>query len=423
MNRLTLRPGWLVLILPLAGCVTGTPVPPPADHGSHVATASGKPAAMDRDKMWKTALARVPLAATAAFDPDGHLWLATVRDGHVFLRRSLDQGRTFEPEVRVNPEPEFVAADGENRPKVAFGARGEMYVSWTQSMETPFSGNVRFSRSLDGGRTFSAPATINDDRAAISHRFEAMGVNARGQITIAWLDRRDVSAAEKRGEKYTGLAVYYAQSDDSGHSFGPNRKAADHSCECCRVAMAMDPSGTPVIVWRHVYGRNVRDHAVLRLDGASAPHRVARDNWEIDACPHHGPALSIAPDGTYHVAWFTGAAAHAGIYYARSTDAGQRFSAPLAIGNAQTQAGRPQVLSLGPKVYLAWKELVGKNAVVRAQLSTNGGRSWGAASTLAQTAGASDHPLLINSGERVYLSWYTAAEGERLLEMPAGTGP
>ena len=283
--------------------------------------------------------------------------------------------------------------------------------------------HVTVDRSLDGGRSFAAPITVNDNRAAISHRFEALGVNARGQITLAWLDKRDASAAEQRGAKYTGLAVYYAQSDDNGRSFGANRKAADHSCECCRVAMAMDPSGTPVIVWRQVYGKNVRDHAVLRLDGASQPQRVAHDNWEIDACPHHGPALSIAADGTYHVAWFTGAATRPGLFYARSTDAGQNFSAPLAIGNAQAQAGRPQVLGLGDKVWLAWKELDGRNAVLRVQHSLDGGRSWGAPFTLAQTSGASDHPLLIHHRQNVYVSWYSAAEGQRLLHIPAQTKP
>ena len=423
MNNITLPAGWFALILPLAGCVASAPVAPPAGHSGHTAAAPGKPAPMDRDTMWKNALARAPLAATAAFDPDGRLWVASVRDGHITLRHSLDLGKNFGEAVRVNPEPEFVAADGDNRPKLAFGTRGEVYVSWTQSLETPFSGHVRFSRSLDGGRRFSVPITVNDNRAAISHRFEALGVNARGQITLAWLDKRDASAAGQRGEHYTGLAVYYAQSDDRGGSFGVNRKAADHSCECCRIAMAMDPSGTPVIVWRHIYGRNVRDHAVLRLDGTSPPQRVAHDNWEIDACPHHGPALSIAADGSYHVAWFTGAASRPGLFYARSTDAGQNFSAPLAVGNAQAQAGRPQVLSIGDNVWLAWKELDGRNAVLRVQHSLDGGRSWGAPSTLAQTSGASDHPLLIHHGQRVYASWFSAAEGQRVLEVPANSSP
>jgi hypothetical protein len=101
--------------------------------------------------MWKTALARAPLATTAALDADGRLWLASVREGHIFLRRSHDQDSSFGIEVRVNPEPEYIAADGENRPKLAFGTRGEVYVSWTQSLKHRSAAIVQ--PPLDGGRS------------------------------------------------------------------------------------------------------------------------------------------------------------------------------------------------------------------------------------------------------------------------------
>jgi hypothetical protein len=80
-----------------------------------------------------------------------------------------------------------------------------------------------------------------------------MGVNERGPIYIVWLDKRDISIATKKGEKYSGLAINYALSDDEGKTFHTNIKAADHYCECCRVAMAMDKDGTPIIVWRYIF--------------------------------------------------------------------------------------------------------------------------------------------------------------------------
>jgi hypothetical protein len=35
------------------------------------------------------------------------------------------------------------------------------------------------------------------------------------------------------------------------------------------VALAHDPDGVPVALWRHVFEGSVRDHAVQRLDGKS----------------------------------------------------------------------------------------------------------------------------------------------------------
>ncbi|MBI5435837.1 MAG: exo-alpha-sialidase [Nitrosomonadales bacterium] len=372
----------------------------------------------DMAKMWKTSLARQPVAVTATFDAKGRLWLASVKDGHVMVSHSDDQGKTFSTPVSVNPEPEFVAADGENRPKILVAGNGNIYVSYTQSLETPFAGNVRFSRSVDGGKSFSSPVTVNDNLELFTHRFDSMGVNERGQIYIAWLDKRDASDANKKGEKYSGITIYYAVSDDEGKSFYANIKAADHSCECCRVAMAMDTDGTPVIAWRNIFGKNVRDHAMLRLDGKSQPIRLSYDNWKVDACPHHGPAASIARDGVYHFVWFNNAPERHGLFYAHSSDQGKSFSSPLNFGNFKAQASHPTVLSLGKRVFIAWKEFDGEATGIYLIQSENGGNLWSAPRKIASSADKSDNPLLIDAEGKAYLSWNTVAEGYHLIALP-----
>src|SRR3569833_3385620 len=86
------------------------------------------------------------------------------------------------------------------------------------------------------------------------------------------------------------------------------------------------------------------------FDGQSTPRRVTHDRWRIDACPHHGPALSIAADGHHHLAWFDNAPDARGLFYARSTDGGARLSPPLAFGDLAAQPGHADVLSLGREV-------------------------------------------------------------------------
>lgn len=375
----------------------------------------------DMAKMWQTALARKPLAVGATFDTNGRLWLASAKDGHVVVSHSDDLGKTLNAPVTVNPEAEYIAAEGENRPKILVAGNGNIYVSYTQPLETPFSGNIRFSRSLDGGKSFSAPITVNDNLDPITHRFEAMGVNHHGQVYLAWLDKRDSAAAKKREEKYSGIAVYYAVSNDEGRSFQPNVKAADHTCECCRVAMAMDADGTPVIAWRHIFGKNVRDHAMQRLDGKSELVRLSHENWEIDACPHHGPSLSIAADGIYHAAWFSSAPERRGLFYAHSSDQGKSFSTPFSFGNLKAQPAHPYVLSLDKRVFIAWKEFDGEATSIHLIQSTDGGRLWSEPIKIATTADTSDHPMLVANGEKTYLSWNTMKEGYRLIALPENT--
>ncbi|MDX1252564.1 MAG: exo-alpha-sialidase [Gammaproteobacteria bacterium] len=373
----------------------------------------------DMAVMWQTALTKPPIAVSAAFDSSGRLWLAKVENGYVLVSHSDDTGKTFNPAVKVNTAPERIAAEGENRPKVAVAGDGTVYISYTEHLDQPFSGNVRFSRSLDGGKSFSVPIIVNDNRETISHRFDTLGVDAKGKIYLAWLDKREASAAQKSGERYAGAALYYAESDNRGDSFSTNKRLASNTCECCRVAMAMDTDDVPVIFWRHIYDNNVRDHAVLRLGGKGGMMRVNEDNWQIDACPHHGGAISVGGDGAYHVVWFTNAPQRKGLFYARSSDQGKTFSTPMPFGDHQAQAGHPHVLAQGENVFIAWKEFDGQRAAVYGMASQDQGSSWSKPVRVADTAGASDHPLLIGNGKRAFLSWNTVKEGWRLIDVAA----
>ena len=378
----------------------------------------------DMSKMWQKSLASKQLSTTAFFDEQGTLWLARVEDGHVLASQSTDQGKSFSVPVKVNQQAEAVAASGETRPKILRANNGNIYIAYTQSLETPFAGNIRFSRSVDGGKSFSTPITVNDNLDHITHRFETLGINARGHIFLAWLDKRDAVVAKNRGEQYSGIALYSAMSDDEGKSFHANTKVADHTCECCRVAMAIDNTDTPVVVWRHIFGKNVRDHGLARLDGGlhkldkSTPvQRVTFENWAVDACPHHGPALSITGD-VYHLTWFNHATERGGLFYAYSKNAGKPFSTPISIGNGAKQAGHAAVMSNGQNVFLAWKEFDGEVSVIKTMRSHDGGVSWGVVQKIAETRDKSDHPLLIANNEHVYLSWSTLLEGYRLIALP-----
>lgn len=358
---------------------------------------------------------------TAAFDRAGRLWVVRVDGKHIAVGVSRDRGTSFDAPARVTRAEEDVDANGEARPKIAFGAEGEIYVSWTRQGDKPYTGDIRFAVSRDGGRTFSEPRTINDDGLAIGHRFDALHVNDAGHVYVAWIDKRDLEAATRVGAEYAGAALYYAVSLDGGRTFAPNRKIKDHICECCRLAVGFDAAGLPVVVWRDVIDGSVRDHGIARFDAPdrpAPPARATNDGWKIDACPHHGPSLSIAPDGTLHLVWFTGEGpAGPGSFYAHSTDGGRTFSAPVRM-SADDTVGHAVTLAVGPRVLVAWKGAgrEGSRPILLRE-SGDGGRTWKAERVIAATAAQSDHPFLLEHGGHVYLSWYTEAEGYRLIPV------
>ncbi|WP_342113966.1 sialidase family protein [Pseudoduganella sp. OTU4001] len=344
------------------------------------------------------------LGSSGAFDAQGRLWVAYVADNNIVLQSSADQGRSWSAGRAILPAPEAVEANGEARPKIAFGPQGQLYLSYTQSLGKPHTGNIRFMRSMDGGATFSAPITVQRDRAPIDHRFDDFQVDRHGRIFLTWLDKRDKQAALAAQRPYRGIAIYYAVSDDQGASFGEDTKLADHTCECCRIATAVDDKGQVAAMWRHIYEPNIRDHAVATLaaDGRpAAPQRATEDGWKIDACPHHGPSLAFDSSGQRHQAWFTGANEEGGLFYSG-------HGKPVRLGGAQAEYG--EVSASGQRVAIAWKEFNGSATGIHARVSQDGGATW-REHTVATTHGASDHPHLLRHGGIAWLLWRTADEG------------
>jgi hypothetical protein len=292
-------------------------------------------------------------------------------------------------------------------------------VSWTRKGEALYTGDIRFARSVDGGRTFSTPVTINDDGLAIGHRFDSLGVAPDGTVWLAWIDKRDLERATKLGEVYAGAAIYTATSTDGGATFSANRRVSDHSCECCRIGMAFEADATPVLFWRHVLPGGIRDHVVVRLalgEAPVSPARVGQENWAIDACPHHGGALAISAAQRYHFAWFTGAESTGeALFYAHSDDRGATTSTPVRL-DREDLAGHPSLAIAGGRVWLAWKEWRDDNStVVMLKDSGDDGTTWSTAREIATAPGNSDRPFLITHRADVVLSWTDAAHGLRVV--------
>ena len=379
-------------------------------HGSSEAMPVASPACSQ-------ALIQCARSATPLFGADGKVWLLWSHDDRLRLSTSLDGGNTFPTTTVISEKMPVLDDNSEARPKLVLLADGSLLVAVTQR-DSHYVGRLFTARSIDGGLTFSPFKPMLD---GVGQRFETPLVLPSGRLVLAWLDWRNQAAAKAKGQAYKDSGIAVAWSDDNGQTFQGKSILADYSCDCCRIAAAVDRDGHAVFAWRHVYGGTVRDHAAAKLkdDGTFSPlRRIAVDDWKIDACPRHGPSLNIGADGTWHATWFTGAPGKSGLHYARSVDQGVTFSAPQVIGNTAKSPARPQVLAgATSSVWRAWKEFDGHVSTVIVQRSDDNGLSWGETSEVARTSGASDHPLLVSSGDSVYLSWLTRDEGYRLKKL------
>ncbi len=367
------------------------------------------------------------LAVSVAMDAQGAVWRVAEKDGMVMVDVSRDLAKTFSKPLPVNSAPQKIGADGEARPKIAIGPQGQVYVTWTEALKQPYAGYIWFARSLNQGKSFEKPYLVHQDRAEITHRFDSINLAKNGTITVSWVDKRDLIAAKTAGKPYEGAAIYYARSLDNGASFVAEKKLADSSCECCRIAMTNKPDGTAVAMWRHVFAGNERDHMMAEIpSSASQPAVIKRatyGRWKIDGCPHHGAALASGGEGQdwwgYHMAWFDGGndanGQSAGLYYARMDGVAWASTPAKKFAGSKNLAGHPALLSVGENVYLVWRESEAKTHKILGKYSDDGGRNWSEPKLLAETTGKADYPQLLNRDKQVYLAWQTAQEGLRLL--------
>ena len=259
---------------------------------------------------------------------------------------------------------------------------------------------------------------MHRDRQEITHRFDSIVVNGKGQVIVAWIDKRDLvaAAAAAKAPAYRGAAVYFAVSDDRGATFRGDYKLADHSCECCRIALVRHDDGSVTAMWRHIFEPNIRDHAVAQLfpEGRAEPmRRVSFENWRIDACPHHGPSLVEDAQHRLHAVWFSAAPQQQGVHYARLRDGGTE--AHRRVGGEA--AAHADLAVLGPRVVIAWKEFDGERTQLRGLMSADGGDNFSEIA-LAATDGASDQARVIRRQDQLFVFWRTEKEGFRLFPLP-----
>jgi putative cell wall-binding protein len=120
----------------------------------------------------------------------------------IYLRRSLDNGATWQPEVRVdNASGLGTASFGLN---IATDGRGNFYIVWDDSRNTATK-QIFFTRSRDGGATWSTPALLpapSDVRTDMD-----LIASPSGHVFVTWEDNR-VAAGDSR--------IYGAYSTDFG---------------------------------------------------------------------------------------------------------------------------------------------------------------------------------------------------------------
>lgn len=137
----------------------------------------------------------------------------------IYIATSTDAGRTFGRAVKAAPVSKPVSPLPGSKfrlfvlPALAVDPRsGALYATWNDFANDDT--DIMLVRSLDSGKTWTAPQRINDDPQKPRHDqfFPTVTVGGDGTVHLLWLDRRNDSGNKR-------YLPYYASSTDGGKTF------------------------------------------------------------------------------------------------------------------------------------------------------------------------------------------------------------
>ena len=173
--------------------------------------------------------------------------------------------------------------------------------------------------------------------------------------------------------------------------------------------------GELAIFWRHIYGDNIREFALLTIaqgkNAQQAPYQISHDHWKINGCPHQGGAISINDNNRYHMVWFNQGDVGKGIFYAASNDQGKSLTKPISVGMQSAQAAHPHMNTNGNNIDIVWTQFTGSEHELWHQRSADNGKSFTKAVMLATAVNGTDRPFIIKKGKVSYVSWHRPKQG------------
>jgi hypothetical protein len=297
----------------------------------------------------------------------------------VFFSRSTDGGMTFSPPKQIGPpasDPSCLSLDP-CLPLIAVDAIGNINVIWANSGLN--NNAIGFTRSTDGGATFSFAKQMSGG----SH----ISLDAAGNIYL-WGSDNSILVSKDGGATFYTSQIF-------------TKTGGVHS------VVAVDSSGNMNVVWSEDGRSLLFSRSTDSGISFSAPLMLHQAACSLaGAGPVGSAVMQVDTMGHINIVWNEGCYSpskpfpllSASIYFSSSVDNGTSFSIPKQLSEDNTLAESPQtaVDSKG-NIFVVWVPMF----LTR---STDGGATFSAPIMLSSLPG-DQQQITVNSDGIVYVAW------------------
>jgi hypothetical protein len=236
--------------------------------------------------------------------------------GSLDISLSKDDGVTWSPWVAaVN----MSSGGFPDKPWMAARGNGELFLVYNENL-LPDNMAIKFLKSPDGGRTWTAPRQISTG-GSWAEQGPGIDLDAAGNIYIAWAG-------------YNNLPVEFLKSTDGGATFTPKIKLSDSTVAVPVSGLAVDRSGTHVyLVWNSAY--QAQSVFFMRSDDGGATWKPRQEISKAGT----KASIDVEPSGRVHLVWEENSGSAVDVLHSSSDDHGASFSPPVKVSDRQSGCG------------------------------------------------------------------------------------
>jgi hypothetical protein len=317
--------------------------------------------------------------------------------GQVFYTQSTDEGRTYSTPVKISGESQISSSSA-----LAVDTEGNIFVVWTDENVFRTLSTVFFSKSVDGGKTFSsaiALSTVSQNAIVPS-----IATNKNNQIMVTY------SAVESMPV----LNLFVTTSSDSGNSFSPPSIISLPHESAISSHIAFDSQGAAYVVYNDARIITEGIHATINLT-------IAEDGQNFDSPrmisglmlrKNFLPYIAIDKKDNIYVSFCQGLPPGLEIEIMKSTDKGVTFGPQINVSKSLRNSLLPCVVTddiNDNTVYVVWDDTSTDrffNPEILAARSTNGGATFSSAFNVSANSGISVSPsAVLDSTGNLVVAW------------------